>query len=88
MAEGLGGEDLDPVQRAVSFIATHFANRLEMAWVARHVSFVSAGHLARMFKDKMGVSPNSGIRGISWLTWGELGMSYEEKRVRAPGFHA
>jgi AraC-like DNA-binding protein len=59
MAEGLGGEDLDPVQRAVSFIATHFASRLEMAWVARHVSFVSAGHLARMFKDKMGVSPNS-----------------------------
>ena len=57
MAEGCGGEDLDPVQRAVSFIATHFASHLEMAWVARHVSFVSASHLARMFKDKMGVSP-------------------------------
>ena len=57
LAEGLGGEELDPVQRAVSFIATHFARNLEMAWVARHVSFVSASQLARMFKDKMGVSP-------------------------------
>ena len=51
MAEGLDGEDLDPVQRTVSFIATHFASHLEMAWVARHVTFVSASHLARMFKD-------------------------------------
>ncbi len=57
MAERLGGEDLDPVQRAVSFIATHFAGHLEMGWVASHVSFVSASHLARMFKVKMGVSP-------------------------------
>lgn len=22
-----------------------------------------------------------GIRGISWLSWGELGLSYEEKRA-------
>ena len=57
MAEGLGGEDLDPVQRAVSFIATHYGSQLEMAWVASHVSFVSASHLARMFKNKMGISP-------------------------------
>jgi AraC-like DNA-binding protein len=57
MAEGTGGEDLDPVQRAVSFIATHYASRIEWGWIARHVSFVSASHLARRFKSQTGMSP-------------------------------
>jgi AraC-like DNA-binding protein len=56
LAEGPGGEELDPVQRAVSFIATHFARRLDVAWVARHVSFVSASHLARLFRCRLGTS--------------------------------
>lgn len=57
MAEGLRADDLDPVQRAVSFIATHFTSHLDVAWVARHVGFVSASHLARLFRNRLGVSP-------------------------------
>ena len=57
MAEGLGGEDMDPVDRAASFIATHFASRLDVAWIARHVSFVSVSHLSRLFRNQKGISP-------------------------------
>jgi AraC-like DNA-binding protein len=57
LAEGQRAEDLDPVQRAVSFIATHFTSHLDVAWVARHVGFVSASHLARLFRSRLGVSP-------------------------------
>ena len=57
MAEGSDAADLDPVQRAVSFIATHFASRLDIEWLASHVSFVSANHLARLFRSQMGISP-------------------------------
>lgn len=49
--------ELDPVQRAESFIATHFASRLDVAWVARHVSFVSVSQLARLFRSQKGISP-------------------------------
>ncbi len=57
MAEGRRVEDLDPVQCAVSFIATHFSSHLDVAWVAQHVSFVSTSHLARLFRSRMGISP-------------------------------
>ncbi|MCX6900952.1 MAG: helix-turn-helix domain-containing protein [Verrucomicrobia bacterium] len=57
MAKGQRAEDLDPVQRAVLFIATHFNSHLNVAWVARHVSFVSASHLARLFRSRLGISP-------------------------------
>ena len=57
LARGPLPNDLDPVQRAVSFIATHFTSRLDVAWVARHVSFVSASHLARLFRHRLGVTP-------------------------------
>ncbi|MEI6232846.1 MAG: helix-turn-helix domain-containing protein [Planctomycetota bacterium] len=57
MAEGSSAADLDPVQRAVSFIATHFASRIDVAWVASHVSFVSGSHLARLFRSQLGISP-------------------------------
>ena len=32
-------------------------------------------------RAKMAASQKLGIRGISWLSWCELGMSYEEKRA-------
>ncbi|MFA6562216.1 MAG: helix-turn-helix domain-containing protein [Verrucomicrobiia bacterium] len=57
MAKGQRAEDLDPVQRAVSFIATHFTSHLDVAWVAQHVSFVSASHMARLFRSRLGISP-------------------------------
>jgi AraC-like DNA-binding protein len=57
MAKGLRDHDMDPLQRAVSFIATHFASRLDVAWVARHVSFLSPSQLGRLFRSQMGTSP-------------------------------
>lgn len=57
MAEGFRGEDLAPVERAAAFIATHFASPLDIAWVARHVSFVSVSHLNRLFHKRLGISP-------------------------------
>ncbi|MCY2973230.1 MAG: helix-turn-helix domain-containing protein [Planctomycetota bacterium] len=57
MSEGSDATDLDPVQRTVSFIATHFASRLDIEWLASHVSFVSPNHLARLFRSQMGISP-------------------------------
>jgi AraC-like DNA-binding protein len=57
MAEDSCSVELDPVQRAESFIATHFASRLDVAWVARHVSFVSVSQLARLFRSQRGISP-------------------------------
>lgn len=57
MAQGLDNRDMDPVQRAVSFIATHFASRLDMTWIARHVSFLSPSQLNRLFRARLGISP-------------------------------
>lgn len=57
IAQGLRDHDMDSVERAVSFIATHFASRLDMTWIARHVSFLSASQLSRLFRSRLGVSP-------------------------------
>lgn len=57
MAEESRSTELDPLQRAESFIATHFASRLDVAWIARHVSFVSVSQLARLFRSQKGISP-------------------------------
>lgn len=57
MAKGLRGHDIDPMERAVSFIATHFASRLDVAWIARHVSFLSPSQLNRLFRARLGSSP-------------------------------
>lgn len=57
MADQRPGDELDPFERAVSFIATHYDQPLEMAWLAANVSFVSSSHLGRLFRQRMGVSP-------------------------------
>lgn len=57
MAGERGGAELDPVERAVSFIATHYASPIEVEWLAANVSFVSASHLGRLFRQRMRVSP-------------------------------
>jgi len=57
MAGGRGGAELDPVERAVSFIATHYADPLDVEWLAANVSFVSPSHLGRLFRQRMRVSP-------------------------------
>lgn len=56
--------EIDPVGRATAFMSTHFANRLEMGWIARHVSFVSAVHLTRLFRAKLGISPHQFLRRV------------------------
>lgn len=58
IAQGLPDQDLDPVERAVSFIATHYASRLSVRWIARHVSFLSSSQLNRSFHGRMGMSPS------------------------------
>lgn len=48
---------IDPVERAVCFISTHYASRLDIEWIARNVSFLSSSHLTRLFKNQMDISP-------------------------------
>ncbi len=48
--------EIDPVERAVAFISTHFASNIEIDWIARHVSFLSVSHLNRLFRERRGVS--------------------------------
>lgn len=57
MAGGRGGAELDPVERAVSFVATHYADPIDVEWLAANVSFVSPSHLGRLFRQRMRVSP-------------------------------
>ncbi len=56
--------EIDPVERATSFISTHFASHLEMEWIARHVSFVSASHFNRLFKQRTGISPYGFLKRV------------------------
>jgi len=48
---------LDAVDRAVSFIATHYDRPLDVAWLAANVAFVSPSHLGRLFRQELRVSP-------------------------------
>jgi AraC-like DNA-binding protein len=57
MAAQQGGVDLSPLERAVSYLASHYARALDMAWLARQVSFVSASQLNRLFRTKYGCTP-------------------------------
>lgn len=57
MAGRQGGIDLDPLERAVSFMATHFASPLNVTWLARQVSFVSVSQLSRLFRAKLDCTP-------------------------------
>ncbi|MEY5025750.1 MAG: AraC family transcriptional regulator [Verrucomicrobiota bacterium] len=57
LAEGENADELGAVDRAVSFLATHFDRPIDVAWLATQVSFVSASHLGRLFRERLGVSP-------------------------------
>jgi AraC-like DNA-binding protein len=57
MTDQNAGTELDPVERTVSFIATHYDRPLDVAWLAANVSFVSPGHLGRLFRKQLGGSP-------------------------------
>jgi AraC-like DNA-binding protein len=57
LAEEGGRGELGAVDRAVSFLATHFDRPIGVARLAAEVSFVSPGHLGRLFREQLGVSP-------------------------------
>jgi AraC-like DNA-binding protein len=50
--------DIDPVDRAVAFMTTHYGSRIDVRWIARQVCHVSVVHLSRLFKAKMSVTPH------------------------------
>ena len=56
--------EIDPVERAIAFISTHFASDIEIDWIARHVSFLSVSHLNRLFKERTGVAPHHYLKQI------------------------
>ncbi|MGZ0654868.1 helix-turn-helix domain-containing protein [Coraliomargarita sp. W4R72] len=56
--------DVDPVDRAVSFMSTHFASELDVDWIAKNVSFISTSHLSRLFREKMGQSPYAFLKQV------------------------
>lgn len=60
------GEDhkIDPVDRAIAFLSTHFSSRLEMNWIAEQVSFLSPSHFNRLFKERTGQSPYRFLRNV------------------------
>ena len=64
MADQRAGSELDPVERAVSFIATHYDRPLDVAWLAAKVSFVSPSHLGRLFRQRLGVSPLQHLKQV------------------------
>lgn len=64
MAEQSAGGELDSVERAVSFIATHYARTLDVAWLAAKVSFVSPSQLRRLFHQRLGVSPLQHLKQV------------------------
>jgi AraC-like DNA-binding protein len=55
---------IDPVDRAVAFVSTHFSSHLEMEWVARHVSFLSTSHFNRLFRKRTGEPPHQFLKNL------------------------
>ena len=55
---------IDPVERAICFISTHYASHLDVEWIARHVSFLSASHLTRLFKRRVDISPYGFLKRV------------------------
>jgi len=58
LAELRGDKSLpdDPLDRACAHIAFHLHEPLRLAFLAEHIAGVSAGHLARLFRDERGMS--------------------------------
>lgn len=69
---------IDPVDRTVSFISTHFASQIDVEWIARNVSYVSASHLNRLFRKKLGVSLKAYLKQVRMERAAELLSSSSE----------
>lgn len=62
--QGRHAPEIDPAERALAFISTHYASNIEIEWIARHVSFLSVSHLNRLFKERTGVSPHHFLKQV------------------------
>jgi len=63
-AQGKIPQDSDPVERAASFISTHYASRIDIPWIAQNVSFVSTSHLRRLFRQKRKMAPLAFLKQV------------------------
>lgn len=71
-AQGGVTGDLHPVDKATSFICTHYASNIDVEWLAQNVSFVSASHLTRLFREHRGISPHAFLKQIRMERAAEL----------------
>jgi AraC-like DNA-binding protein len=63
-AQGRVSQDIHPVDKATSFICTHYASDIDVEWLAQNVSFVSASHLTRLFREKLEISPHAFLKQV------------------------
>lgn len=71
-AQGEEIVEIHPVDRATSFICTHFASQIDVEWLAQNVCFVSASHLTRLFRERLGISPHAFLKRIRMEKSAEL----------------
>lgn len=65
----------DAVDRAASFFSTHYADPVNVRWVAKQVSFVSSSQLTRLFRKQFGVPPYMWLRRLRMERAAELLLS-------------
>lgn len=69
------------VDRAASFLSTHYTKPIDIQWVAKHVSFVSPSQLTRLFHKHFGMPPYMWMkqlrmeRAAEFLITGALSIS-------------
>lgn len=71
-AQGQVVRDIHPVDRATSFICTHYASGIDVEWLAQNVSFVSASHLTRLFRERLEISPHAFLKRVRMERAAEL----------------
>ena len=60
------------VDRAASFLSTHYASAIDIKWMAENICFVSPGHLTRLFRAQFGKAPYAWLRQIRMERAAEL----------------
>lgn len=60
------------VDRAASFLSTHYASKIDIKWMAESVCFVSPSHLTRLFRAQFGKAPYAWLRQIRMERAAEL----------------
>jgi len=54
----------NPVDRAASFLSTHYASPIDIRWMAQHICFVSPSHLTRLFRQQFQLPPYMWLRQV------------------------